>query len=172
MPIDFGETSSECSIASTLAAILNALARLTGSSHRLHAVKQTPGINIMDAALALPDDPAMVKPEILGVGSVTGVGEPVLEQRVQKMGRTTGLTQGVITQVDVTVKVNYNGRIANFNNQAFADGMSGPGDSGSSILDMQRRVVGLLFAGSERNTILTPIQQVLDHFGVTLNPNT
>ena len=172
VPIDFGEASSECSIASTLADFLNMLAHLSGSNHRLHAVRQTPGINTMDAALAQPDDPSMVKSEILGVGTVTGIGNLVLGQRVQKMGRTTGLTQGEITQVDVTVKVNYGGRIANFNDQVFADGMSSPGDSGSSILDMQRKAVGLLFAGSESTTILTPIQPILKHFGVTLAPGT
>ena len=132
---------------------------------------ETPGVNAMDAALALPDDPGWVNPEIMGVGMVTGVGEPLLGQRVQKMGRTTGLTQGTITQVDVTVKVNYNGRIANFSDQVFADNMSSPGDSGSSILDMQRRGVGLLFAGSESVTILTPLQRVLDHFGVSVLPS-
>jgi hypothetical protein len=170
MPIDFGETAAECSIATKLATVLNVLARLSGSRHRLYAVMQTPGINTMDAALALPDDSAMVNPEVLGVGRVIGVGEPVLGQQVQKMGRTTGLTQGLITQINVTVKVNYGGRIANFSDQVFAEEMSSPGDSGSSILDMERRAVGLLFAGSESTTILTPLQRVLDHFGVTVSP--
>jgi hypothetical protein len=49
--------------------------------------------------------------------------------------------------------------------------MSSPGDSGSSILDMQNRAVGLLFAGSETVTILTPLQHILDHFGVMVFPN-
>jgi hypothetical protein len=171
MPIDFGETSSDCSIVNTMARVLNNLARLTGSSHRLQAIKVTPGINTMDAALAMPDDPDLVKSEILGVGLVNEAGEPVLGQRVQKMGRTTGLTQGVITQTDVTVKVNYGGRVANFTDQIFADVMSSPGDSGSSILDMENRAVGLLFAGSETVTILTPLQHILNHFGVTVFPN-
>ena len=43
--------------------------------------------------------------------------------------------------------------------------MSSSGDSGSAILDMERRAVGLLFAGSEHVTIFTPLQRVLDHFG-------
>lgn len=170
VPLDFGEAASQCTIATTLATILNTMARFTGSNHRLHAVLETPGINTMDAALALPDDITWVNPDILGVGMVTGVGEPVLGQRVQKMGRTTGLTQGTITQVDVTVKVNYSGRVTNFSDQVFADGMSSPGDSGSSILNMERRGVGLLFAGSELVTIFTPLQRVLDRFGVSVSP--
>ena len=39
--------------------------------------------------------------------------------------------------------------------------MSQGGDSGSAILDMDRRVVGLLFAGSSAVTILNPIDEVL-----------
>ena len=46
--------------------------------------------------------------------------------------------------------------------------MSGPGDSGASVLDMDRQAVGLLFAGSERVTIFTPIQRVLDRFEVDI----
>jgi hypothetical protein len=82
------------------------------------------------------------------------------------MGRTTGLTQGVIQQIDVTVNVEYNGQMVQFADQVFASSMSQPGDSGSAILDMDKRVVGLLFAGSERVTILTPIERILSAFSV------
>ncbi|MDF1514106.1 MAG: hypothetical protein P1S60_09880 [Anaerolineae bacterium] len=167
-PIDFGETTADCAVANNLTALLNALARLAGSRHRLQAVRQTAGVNIMDAALAQPDDPAQVNPEIMGIGMVAGVADPYLGQRIQKMGRTTGITQGMINQVDVTVKVNYGGRTVSFSDQVFAGNMSSPGDSGSSILDMGRQVVGLLFAGSETTTILSPIQPVLERFDVTV----
>ena len=39
--------------------------------------------------------------------------------------------------------------------------MSQPGDSGSAVLDMDKRVVGLLFAGSDATTIINPIDAVL-----------
>jgi hypothetical protein len=64
------------------------------------------------------------------------------------------------------VSVDYNGRTARFTDQVLTGSMSSPGDSGSGILDMDRRVVGLLFAGSTSVTIFTPIQRILDRFGV------
>jgi hypothetical protein len=166
--IDFGESTPQCRIAEALAAFLNLLARTSGSSHRLQPVKQTPGVNLMDAALAEPDQPASVKPDILEIGLPTGVAAPELGLRVQKTGRTTGLTYGFVTQIDVTVDVDYVGRTARFVDQVFVTAMSKPGDSGSGIFDMERRAVGLLFAGSERVTIMTPIQRVLDRFAVNL----
>jgi hypothetical protein len=165
-PLVFGDKPPECEVAKTLAKILNFLARFSGSTHRLQAVKATAAENLMDAALALPDRPDLVTPEILGIGLPVGVGEPELGQEVQKMGRTTGLTQGMVVQIEAVVNVNYAGRTARFVDQVFTTSMSKPGDSGSGILDMDRRAVGLLFAGSERVTIMTPIQRVLDHFGV------
>ena len=167
-PLDFGDNPSQCSIADSIAALLNFIARTTGSSHRLQPVQQTSGVNTMDAALAQPDTPDLVIPAILGLGIPTGVNTPALGMQVQKMGRTTGLTHGYITQVDVTVNVDYAGRTAVFTDQIITNSMSSPGDSGSGILDMDRRAVGLLFAGSTSVTIFTPIQRILDHFGVQL----
>jgi len=46
--------------------------------------------------------------------------------------------------------------------------MSAGGDSGSAMLDMQKRVVGLLYAGSDSTTIMNPIQFVLDALQVQL----
>lgn len=167
-PLDFGDSPAQCQIAETLAGFLNTLARLTGSEHRLQTIRQTAGLNVMDAALARPDRPELVKAEILGIGTPIGVSDPSLGQRVQKTGRTTGHTQGTITQVHVTVDVDYLGRKARFVDQIFASSMSSPGDSGSAILDMEQQAVGLLFAGSEHVTIFTPLRRVLNRFGVTL----
>jgi V8-like Glu-specific endopeptidase len=44
--------------------------------------------------------------------------------------------------------------------------MSQPGDSGSAVLDMDRRVVGLLFAGSDAATVINPIGEVLSALNV------
>lgn len=167
-PLDFGEQPGQCSLAQGLASILNTLASVTGSSHRLQAVQKTAGENLMDAALGRVEDPALVEAAIMNIGLPTGIAEPTLGLPIQKMGRTTGYTQGRVQQVNVTVNVDYQGRIARFTDQIIAGRMSSPGDSGSGILDMQRRGVGLLFAGSEQVTIFTPLQRVLERFGVTL----
>jgi len=164
--IHFGDAEPTCRIAKTLAGGLNWMARITGSTHRLQTIHTTPSLNLMDAALALPDQPDLVIPEIIGIGMPTGAAEPVLGQEVQKMGRTSGLTKGIISQINVTADVSYADRTARFTDQIFTTPMSSPGDSGSSILNMERQAVGLLFAGSERVSIFTPIQRVLDHFEV------
>ncbi len=165
-PINFGDAAPTCPIAERVAAFLNWMARMTGSTHRLQTVQAAPALNLMAAALALPDEPNLVMAEIAGIGLPTGASEPMLGQEVQKMGRTTGVTKGTISQISVTVDVNYADRTARFTDQVFTTPMSSPGDSGSSILNMERQVVGLLFAGSERVTIITPIQRVLDRFEV------
>ena len=67
-----------------------------------------------------------------------------------------------------TVRVDYGGgRSALFTGQIMASAMSDGGDSGSAVFDAERRLVGLLFAGSEFATVLSPIQAVLDALGIT-----
>jgi hypothetical protein len=121
-----------------------------------------PGNNTVDCAIAKPLAADLVNPDILNIGIPTGVGTATLGTAVQKSGRTTGLTTDQITQIDVTVSVAYGSQIAVFKNQLMAGAMSQGGDSGSAVLDMNRQVVGLLFAGSTTTTIMNPIQLVLD----------
>jgi len=127
-----------------------------------------PGNNTVDCALARPTTPDLVNPDILNIGVPIGVGTATLGTQLQKSGRTTGYTTGQITQIDVTVSVDYGGKIATYRNQLMAGAMSAGGDSGSAVLDMQRRVVGLLFAGSDTTTIMNPFQLVLDALQVQL----
>jgi hypothetical protein len=131
-------------------------------------VRQTEGVNRVDAALARPLSADLVKAEILGIGVPTGVGSATLGTEVQKTGRTTGTTRGAITQIDATLRVDYEGSTALFTGQLVAGPMSQPGDSGSAVLDMERRVVGLLFAGSDAATVINPIDEVLSALNVHL----
>lgn len=168
VPLDFGQQPGQCGIAQSITDLLNTLAKVTQSSHRLQTIEQTDGINLMDAALAHPLSSDLIVPEIMNIGRPTGTANVTLGQKVQKMGRTTGLTEGVVQQIDVTANVSYNGRMIQFTDQVFTSDMSQPGDSGSCILDMDKRAVGLLFAGSERVTIFTPIQRILSNFNVSV----
>lgn len=168
VPIDFGASESECPIADFSTKLLNYVARALGSSHQLQAVKQTAGTNRVDAALAHPLSAASVNNEILYIGVPTGVGTATLGTEIQKTGRTTGRTQGTITQIDATLRIDYNGTPALFTGQLVASPMSQGGDSGSAVLDMSRRVVGLLFAGSDAATIINPIDEVLSALNVEL----
>jgi len=97
--------------------------------------------------------------------------------RVTKSGRTTGVTTGVVTAVNVNnVQVNYgtqsNPRIASFNETVQIVGddgrpFSAPGDSGSVILDRgSKKPVALLFAGDGRATTACSFAGVCRDFNV------
>ncbi|MFQ6100417.1 MAG: trypsin-like serine protease [Anaerolineae bacterium] len=168
VPLDFGTAPPDCPIAEWSAKLLNYVAGAFGSSHQLQAVKQTAGDNRVDAALARLLSPELVNNEILYIGAPTGVGAATLGTEVQKTGRTSGHTQGTITQIDATVRIDYHGSTALFTGQLVAGPMSQPGDSGSAVLDMDKQVVGLLFAGSDAATIINPIDEVLSALNVEL----
>jgi hypothetical protein len=162
IPVSFTGGGSPSPGCSPLAALM----KLFGATAR--ALINEPGNNTVDCAIARPLTADLVTPDILNIGVPIGVGSATLGTQIQKSGRTTGYTQGQITQIDVTVSVDYEGKVATFQDQLMAGAMSQGGDSGSAVLDMDKRVVGLLFAGSDSTTILNPIQFVLDALQVQL----
>jgi hypothetical protein len=140
--------------------------------------------NVMDAAIAqvLPGD---VDPSgnIVGIGTLgTGTVDPVVGLAVQKSGRTSGVTHGVIAAVEVSILVTYDkqcgvgSQTAAFLHQiritpgAFGDFSQG-GDSGSIVVEDTNtcpRVVGLLFAGGGGDTFANPIEPILSKLKVTI----
>ena len=136
--------------------------------------------NTMDAAIALTST--------ANVGIATpadGYGAPstvtttaFVGQAVQKYGRTTGLQLGTVADLNVSVDVCYLLLLnvcleeARFINQiSVSPGtFSAPGDSGSLIVTQAgNQPVALLFAGGDGLTIGTPIDIVLQRFGVTID---
>jgi hypothetical protein len=146
---------------------LATLLRLLGSQPQSNGPNQ-PGANHVDCAIARPLSPNLVAPEILQIGKPAGEGTATLGTPVQKFGRTTGYTHDRITQVDVTATVDYDGPTAVFQGQLMAGAMSQGGDSGSAVLDDQKRVIGLLYAGSDSTTLMNPIQDVLTALNVEI----
>lgn len=133
---------------------------------------RSPPTNIVDCALAAPIEPSVVDKNILSIGvPISPPVEPTLGMTVQKNGRTTGLTTGAISQVDVTAKVNMgNGKIAVFTDQFMVEnvGFSAGGDSGSAVLT-GLNMVGLLFAGSDSPpvTLMNKFSNVKTALGIT-----
>ena len=109
------------------------------------------GDNLVDAALALPLEGGVIG-RIYGLGVPNGVIRPTLGMNVVKCGRSTGITEGIITEIDSTVIVRYRSGDARFIDQIKIERGYGrfslPGDSGSLILSRDRKIIGLLFAGS------------------------
>jgi hypothetical protein len=166
VPIGMGVGESECPMAQSTVSVLNALASTLGSHSRVMALQKQDAENRVDCALARPLSPDLVRPDILYIGTPRGVRQGALGMPVQKTGRTTGHTTGRITQIDVTVQVDYNGQMVTFVDQLMTTGMSKGGDSGSVVLDMDRYAVGLLFAGSDLATMINPIHAVLSALNV------
>lgn len=125
--------------------------------------------NLIDAAIAYIHEQDAINPSIVDIGGPPlGIGQPRLGMRIVKSGRSTGLTQGLVTQIDVTVDVKYEGRPARFANQIMLTPLSERGDSGSLILDYERNAIALLFSGSDRVTVASPIETVLNRLRVEL----
>ena len=169
VPIEFPDQPGGGSCASGAASFLNATSGLFRQQTRFKTVVPQAADNLVDCAIAGPLNDADVINEILDIGAITGVGVAALGMAVQKNGRTTEFTTGEILQVDVTVNVDYReAGVARFTDQLLATPMSAGGDSGSAVLNNDKEIVGLLFAGSDSSTIINPIQAVFSALGVGL----
>ena len=124
--------------------------------------------NYVDAAIAEGQFHVLDR-EIYWIGYVRGAIAPAVGLMVQKTGRTTNHTTGRITAINATVNVNYGGgQVARFVNQIVTTNMSAGGDSGSLLLDLENRAVGLLFAGSSAVTIHNDIRYVQALLGIRI----
>jgi len=117
--------------------------------------------------------------DILDIGDVAGQAAATLGMAVRKRGRTTGLTFGTVSDISLSVTIDYCNGLGNvtLTNQIgidvdtahstqFGDG----GDSGSVVVDPSRNVVGLYFAGNASGTfgVANPIAAVLAALNVHL----
>ena len=171
VPIVFTESEppGECGLARLIASVLSGIAKRIGSRSRLRAITLQAEENLVDAAIARPVNDYDVSPEILEIGTIQGLSLAELGMAIQKSGRTTGLTTGEILQVEVTVDVQYDaGKIARFTDQLMAGAMSQGGDSGSIVLTDDKKLIGLLFAGSDTTTIINRIENVFSALGLSL----
>jgi hypothetical protein len=164
--MNFDDGSAPAGCGASMMRLWRALSSRSGGGPAAFADSGLSNTNEVDVALARPLSAGLVSANILSIGVPRGTAQATLGTQVQKSGRTTGHTSGRIVQIDVTARVAYENQTASFVNQLMADGMSQPGDSGSAVLDMERNVVGLLFAGSNNTTLINPIQKVLAALGI------
>jgi hypothetical protein len=111
------------------------------------------------------------------LGPIKGVRNSPLDEgeTVYKVGRTTGVTKGKVSAIEIDkLDVEFDMDVLEFNNQIEIEPVgSHPfslgGDSGSLIVDSQRRAVGLLFAGNDIDaTYANDIHSVLSALNVDL----
>ena len=134
--------------------------------------------NLVDAALArLDDDVAIDAARVRGLGLLAGLrAEPLTPgDLVAKLGRTTGLTRGVVSAIEVDrVIVGYDEGERRFDDQVEISPrgrgvFSRGGDSGSLIVDDGRHPAALLFAGNDADTTYaSPLAAVLTALRIRL----
>jgi hypothetical protein len=117
------------------------------------------GHNLVDAAIAAIDPEIRFDARTLtGLGELHGQREEALApgDAVAKVGRTTGVTRGVVSAIEVdNVVVTYERGDLSFDRQieiesTGAGPFSSGGDSGSVIVDENGFACALLFAGSDQ----------------------
>lgn len=93
--------------------------------------------------------------------------------KVQKLGRTTALTHGLVTGVNTKVAVDFpSGTAVLVGQLETSSGFGDFGDSGSLVItdDDGKRPVGMVIGGDETGSaIVTPIGRVLSRFGVRIS---
>jgi Trypsin len=94
--------------------------------------------------------------------------------RVFKVGRTTGLTHGEVTDVATVVgPIPYDLGPCWFRRSITIEGLNGTqfsdkGDSGSAIVRTNGELVGILYAGNGKETYACPIEAVFRELNCTL----
>ncbi|MDX9758957.1 MAG: hypothetical protein RBU27_07330 [Bacteroidota bacterium] len=135
--------------------------------------------NVMDATMMLTSTAELgngTPTDGYGIPSSTPV-DPVVGMSVQKYGRTTGLTKGKISAINVTIGINYGYGTARFvdqiaiaparKNSSFVEG----GDSGSLVVtdNSTASPIGMIFAKSGSIAYANPIKPILTRFNVTID---
>lgn len=140
----------------------------------------------VDAAYAVLEPGIGAEPASLpSLGNLRGAAAELdIGERVAKIGRSTGLTRGRITALELdNVFVDYGIGRVRFDDQIEIEGAPGPrggafsaaGDSGALIITGNLTAAALLFAGSDHGgrddrglTYATPLGTVLDALRVSL----
>ncbi|MCC6322858.1 MAG: hypothetical protein IT438_15650 [Phycisphaerales bacterium] len=142
------------------------------------------GDNFVDAAVATVNAGITAdRGKLKGLGTLAGT-EPVeldIGEAVCKVGRTTGVTRGRVSSIELdNVFVDYDNGRASFDNQleiepTTSKPFSRGGDSGSLIVTADLRPAALLFAGSDHGgpndlgvTFANPIKRVLKDLKVKI----
>ncbi len=142
-------------------------------------VPPSPGIvlNDVDAGIALLAHGAAFHQGYLPVRHLVmphATAAASVGDRVFKVGRTSGLTQGTVTSIATTVgPIPYKDGPSWFQDSIEIEGVNGTqfsdhGDSGSAIVRDNGEIVGLLYAGNGQQTYACPIEAVFRFFNCTL----
>jgi hypothetical protein len=133
------------------------------------------GSNLIDGAIATVERDS-VSLEIYGLGGFSA--QPLIGEEgmlVRKVGRTSGMTRGIVRDAHASIKLRYRGGgVARLRDQFLvqprdAHAFSQGGDSGSLVVEeSSRRPIGLLCGGTPSHSVVNRIDHVLDGLGLSL----
>ncbi|CAG7838833.1 hypothetical protein Z959_10515 [Clostridium novyi B str. ATCC 27606] len=125
--------------------------------------------NFVDSAIAKVTSPNIALPNIALVGPPKGIKDASLSQPVMKVGRTSELTKGRISQMHAVMLLKASSTMKYIMiDQIITERMSDEGDSGSILLDSNNFALGQLVGASSNKSIFTPIKTVLSALNVSL----
>jgi hypothetical protein len=118
--------------------------------------------------IAKTNRPAKSALTITGQFSITAEGEAVAGQTVNKVGRTTGWSQGAVTAT--CVNTNVSGSNITELCQDFVNAAVGSGDSGSPVFAITSgtnvRLLGILWGGSgNQSFVFSPLSNIEAELG-------
>ena len=127
--------------------------------------------NFVDCAVSSPDNINDINPNIIGIGEPQGYEAPKEGMKVVKSGRSSGITYSEIIDTHASMEVSYGNTIIKFTNCVITAANAIGGDSGSVLINTDtKKVVSLLFAGSDTITVYNNIEYVLSALDVTIIP--
>ncbi|MDD4335104.1 MAG: hypothetical protein PHY77_05815 [Desulfotomaculaceae bacterium] len=167
VPLVKNTAKSDCPVAMAVSAAATWLLNIVKNDYEIRIYKRFKTENTVDCALAKLDSIESVESSIIDIGEIGKISEAKPGDKVQKSGRTTELTKGVVKSIGTTLQVEMReGEKIWFSDQVVTDMPSQPGDSGALVLKENRDVVGLLFAGSEKLTVFNRISNVIDRLAI------
>ncbi|MDI3534023.1 MAG: hypothetical protein PWQ82_388 [Thermosediminibacterales bacterium] len=170
VPVIKEEKATQCSVASFVQEFSNFMLSMLKPNYRVQFMKLSGKENLVDAALAKPVSQDIIRSDILELGTVKGTASAEVGLAVRKSGRSSGVTTGKIKVINATIRVlmgdSESSEYAVFANQLVTEPLAQGGDSGSLVLDENNMAVGLLFAGSEKASIVNPIDSVMEQLKV------
>jgi hypothetical protein len=101
-------------------------------------------------------------------GHINGVGPaPTVGSVVRMVGRTSGLVEGKVLGSQVSARLQVE-RPLLAENMLLVERISKPGDGGAPVLDSSNRLVGLVYGGSERVTLVLPLADLFEKLALSL----
>jgi len=105
---------------------------------------------------------------IPGIGPIRGIREAAPGMSIRMLGRTSGLRTGEVTAINLQEIINFPDGSWQLVNCIATSPLSEAGDGGALAVDEEGYAIGIIVASSQQQTLLAPIQDVLDSLDVTL----